>query len=109
MATMTDRIISAHYDTEADALQINLEPVYRVDCTTEAEPERIMLDWRADEVVGIEILSPTRPLRLARIAAENGFAHLLDDIYIVAGNAMSVQISGNAKLGVVEAHWKVRA
>lgn len=102
------RQISAHYDPEADALQIALEPSYRVDKTTEeGGMNGVNLDWQDGRVVGVEILRPTKPLRLARIAAKHGFADLLDDIYAVAGNATGISVGANVKLGVCEAWWTV--
>jgi uncharacterized protein YuzE len=99
--------ISAHYDHEAKALQIALVPCTRVDGTLEARPGEIMLDMCAGEVVGIEILNPARPLRLARVASHYGFAALLDDIYSVVDNAMGITVSGSATLTHTEARWTV--
>lgn len=104
---MSDQI-SAHYDPEADALQIALEPSYRVDGTTEeGGMNNVNLDWQDGRVVGVEILRPTKHLMLARIAAKHGFAHLLDDIYAVAEAATSIQVSANVKLGPTEAWRKI--
>lgn len=103
------RQISAHYDYEAKAMQIALEPSYRVDKTTEeGGMNHVNLDWQDGRVVGIEILNPTTPLRLARIAAEHGFAELLDDIYAVAANASGWSIGGAATMTTSEAWWTVR-
>lgn len=100
--------ISAHYDHKAHALSIALEPSYRVDRTTEeGGMNNVNLDWQDGRVVGIEILNPTQPLRLALIAAEHGFAHLLDDIYIVAQNATCISFSDGVTVTSSEAYWRL--
>jgi uncharacterized protein YuzE len=94
--------ISAHYDYEADALMIALEQSYRVDRTTSVS-DNINVDWQDDRVVGIEVLNPTRPLRIAAIAASLGFADRLDHIYSAAAMAMGAQIGGAGRLTTMEA------
>jgi uncharacterized protein YuzE len=97
----SDRI-SAHYDHEANALYIALTGCSAIHKTLERDEGNFDLD--ADgAVVGIEILNPPRQLALAPVAAELGFADLLDRIYRANTMARGMSISEPGRLVVSEA------
>lgn len=86
--------MKATYDAEADAAYVEIVPHTGPVHGTQSINDALMLDWCDGCVVGIELLNPRPRPMLAAIAAEHGFAHLLDDIYRALDTALGVQMSG---------------
>jgi uncharacterized protein YuzE len=99
---MSEDPISAHYDHEADALYIALTGCSAVHKTLERPEGNFDLDPDG-AVVGIEILNPPAILALAPIAAELGFAAVLDRIYRANTMARGMSIGKPGRLIVSEA------
>ena len=89
--------IVARYDANADAAYVEIVPGIGSMGTERVSPG-VLLDlvpgpsgW---SVIGIELLNPHPRPRLAAIADEHGFAHLLDDIYAVLDMALGANLGG---------------
>ncbi len=97
--------MKATYDHEANVAYVEFLPGLKSLGTDEVAPG-ILVDWTESGEwvpIGIELLNPKPRPRLAAIAAEHGFAHMLDDIYAVLDIVLSWRTSSNGQLGMCEA------
>lgn len=96
------------YDPEANAAFVEVTKSTGFVTSVDAD-DAVILDYRDGELAGIEILNAKPRPRLAKIAAEHGFGHLLDDIYMGLDTVLSWQVSGPATAGPVVYEMQVPA
>jgi uncharacterized protein DUF2283 len=98
--------VKATYDAEANAAYVYFFSEDLMSYGTEEVAPGVILDMIPSGgaggtgwvPMGIELLNPKPRPRLAAIAAEHGFAHLLDDIYAALDAALGISIGGAATL-----------